>query len=185
MQHRGGVFFLDFEAFQHGDEDYQIKELCVMDAANPLRIMSYIFAPPSRWDLLTSEQKATYRFQKERLHRLSWHEGFMRYCNQCVQRDISIWVAAAGAYSLNDSLFYTIGEQKAEFLNRQFPNLNIMCYPVELKRLPPVSSHMRCIYREHGRLRRRADHHHHRADEKIHCAMLKCYKMYLHYCFAR
>ena len=156
------MYFIDFEAFQHGAEDFQVKELCIMDATTPKRSMSYTFQPPRPWQWLTTNEKRTYEYATNHLHKLSWNEGCGNSCPSCVQKHIIQFFGAS-------SIFYAIGRQKTEFLQRHLPKLIIIdygeCYSVTLKDLPPVPDTFRCMYREHGR---------------VHCAAIKCYRLYLH-----
>jgi hypothetical protein len=168
------VYFIDFEAYQHGNEEFHIKELCVMDSGNPLRYMMYVFLPQKTWDMVTDEEKTSYRYQHRRLHGLSWQEGYTRYCTNCLQRDILYWMSNAAA-TLEDSVFYVLGQQKANFLRQQFPQLFILDYTSEfniaLKQLCHAPPHIICTYRNHGK--------------RKHCAMLKCYRLYMHYASLR
>lgn len=164
MNLNSGVFFIDFEGFQHGDEDFRLKELCLMDASNPLRYMLYVFKPDCEWECLTPEQQRTYTYCTRHLHELSWNEGLSHFCSTCfgtVMRD---------AFKLSRTIFYVIGTQKAAYLRRILPGAIIVDYSqrfnVTLKGLPRASPFVNCIYRNHGR---------------EHCAMIKCYRLYLHY----
>jgi len=173
------VFFIDFEAFQHGkDEDFIIKELAIIDSNNPLRSACYVFLPHCSWESLSAEHRRTYNYLERRLHRLTWNEGTLRYCTRCLQNDIAYFFTGS---SVDKAIFYTMGEQKAEFLRREFPHMHIEDYGnafvsninrknenLTIKKLPRAPQHISCTYRNHSR---------------EHCALLKCYRMYMHYYF--
>lgn len=157
------TLFIDFEAFQHGDEDFQIKELCILEATTPLKPLYFLFKPPCEWNLLSSDQRRTYIYEERYIHGLSWGEGQTRYCASCV------WHYIKKSFPLTtsaDHICYVLGKQKADFLRREFPQLNIVEYNVTLKELPHAPLHLTCQYRVHG--------------EREHCAMLKCYRLLSH-----
>lgn len=139
-----------------------------MDASNPLRCYTYVFVAPRCWQSLSRQQRFTYNYATHRLHGLTWYEGYARYCTECLNRDMVRF------FKPSENIFYAIGQQKTEFLRRQFPGLLIMDYGalnnVVLKDLPPAPPHVTCNYRKHSR---------------EHCAVLKCYRLYLHYCSNR
>lgn len=155
--------FIDFEAFQHGSEDFMIKELCILDVNTPLKPLTFLYKPSKPWDLLKSAHKRTYAYQEHHLHRLSWNEGSKSYCTNCLMRHIK---KAIPLYE--DANFYVLGKQKADFLRKELPNLNIIEYSFvdSYKDLPHVPTHLTCTYRYHS---------------KEHCAVLKCYRLMLHY----
>ena len=157
------VLFIDFEAFQHGDEGFNIKELCVLDMRAPMRPLNFLFKPTTRWRQLTREQQRTYLYQEHRLHHIHWKAGNERYCPQCVQRQIKELLPSA----TEQSIFYVIGEQKAAYLANEFRDLNIVTYKHTYKELPHAPSHIVCM------------NHYYGVSE--HCALFKCYRMYLHY----
>jgi hypothetical protein len=160
------VFFIEFEAFQHGNEDFHIKELCLMDAAKPMRQLHYIYRPPHQWESLSLEHKRTYNYQSRMLHRMSWNEGYTRFCTECLRRDVDQWM---NGNTHRTSIIYVLGQQKVDYLQRLLPNCNIVNYQtafnVTLKDLPDAPGHACCIYRNHG----------------THCAVLKCLRMYLYF----
>jgi hypothetical protein len=157
------VLFIDFEAFQHGDEEFQIKELCILDADLPLKPLTFLFKPNRPWEKLNSAQKQTYAYQEHHLHHLSWGEGNKSYCANCVERHIK---RAIPLYL--SAQCYVLGRQKAEFLRREFPMLAIIDYDYvdSYKDISRAPSHLTCTYRNHS---------------KEHCAVLKCYRLLLHY----
>jgi hypothetical protein len=157
------VFFIDFEAFQHGEESFQVKELCVLDAAKPLNPLYLLFKPPMSWSDLNHEQKRTYAYQEHNLHHIAWNEGRdERYCGSCLKHRIMKEFPLAAS---PESVCYVLGNQKADFLQDELPELNIMeyVYACAYKDLPHAPNHLTCIYRNHSR---------------EHCATLKCYRMY-------
>lgn len=157
------VYFIDFEAFQHGDEDFCIKEMCILSVEKPLKPLYMLFKPTKSWNDLSPLQQRTYVYQEHRLHHLSWNEGLRRYCNHCVFRDLEKEIPTCTL-----ATFYVLGDQKTEFLRNQLPLLNIVQYDhvTSYKELPNAPSHLTCLYRHHS---------------KEHCAVLKCYRLYLHY----
>ena len=162
------VFFIDFEAFQHGAEDFSIKELCVIDMARPMKQLYYLYLPPCSWDSLNRDQKRSYSYEYLHLHKLSWDEGYARFCAACLRRDMQNWLFPTT--NRETSVFYVMGRQKADYLQRLLPDLKFVNYQeafnvASLKELCALPSHVRCIHRVHGE----------------HCAMLKCYRMYMHF----
>ena len=157
------VIFIDFEAFQQGDETFQIKELCILAADDPLKPLTFLFKPSRQWEKLKSTQKQTYSYQEHHLHHLSWGEGNKTYCVNCLERKIK---KAMPMYL--EARFYVLGRQKAAFLRRELPMLDIHDYAFadSYKDISRAPSHLTCTYRYHS---------------KEHCAVLKCYRLLLHY----
>lgn len=154
---------MDFEAFQHGNSKFHIKELCVMNVDKPLVPLYYIFKPHKAWQLLDKAQQKTYSYQQNHLHRLYWEEGQTRYCRRCIQQHIKDvfpdWAS---------SIFYVVGgEQKVSFLTDEFPDIPFVEYNLSaLNQLPSLpNNNVSCLYRTHGE----------------HCALLKCLRLYTHY----
>ena len=53
-------YFIDFEAFQHGDEDFILKELVVLNVDRPLHPLYFLFKPMCQWNSLDPAKKVTY-----------------------------------------------------------------------------------------------------------------------------
>ena len=162
--------FIDFEAFQHGDEDFIIKELCVLDVRAPTQPLYFLFKPPTQWCKLSREQRRTYSYQERHLHHISWNAGEQHYCPNCIQRYIKKKLPSATAEQSSSSppIFYTVGAQKAAFLAKEFSDLNISMYDCSsYKDLPHAPTHIVCM--------------NYRCHLVEHCALLKCYRMYHHY----
>lgn len=159
------VLFADFEAFQHGDEGFKVKELCFLSTKSPLRPLYFIFKPTTQWESLSEEQRRTYAYEERFIHHLSWGEGTTHYCGNCVRRDVE---RAFLHHTDGNHICYVLGRQKAEFLRAELPKLNIVEYDYvnSFKTLPRAASHLICCYRMHGR---------------EHCAVLKCYRLLSHY----
>ena len=157
------VVFIDFEAFQHGDESFIIKELCVLSVRQPMKPLHFVFKAPFPWSGLSLQKRHTYTYQERNLHHLQWIEGNeKRYCPKCVERRIRQVVAHQP-----EPLFYVLGDQKAEFLKKEFPSLNIVTYPHTYKDLNTHDlTHLICPFRDHS---------------YEHCALLKCYRLYTHF----
>lgn len=157
------TLFIDFESFQHGDEDFQLKELCILDSSAPLKPISYVFKPSKKWEALNKQQQRTYAYLEHHLHHLSWCEGVKRYCSSCVERHIK-----AAVPSYETARFYVLGKQKADFLRRELPMFDIVEYSFaeSYKDIPRAPPHVCCTYRNHS---------------KEHCAVLKCYRLYSHF----
>ena len=161
----GSVLLIDFEAHQHGDEPFHVKELCVISASQPLKPLYYLFKSKQSWSSLSIQQKRTYCYQEHHLHHLAWNEGNERYCANCLFEDI---IERFPLATLPEAKCYVIGKQKADFLQEQLPQLNIYEYANSFKDVPnDAPSHLTCSYRNHSR---------------DHCATLKCYRMYEQYC---
>jgi len=163
---RPTVYIIDFEAFKHGDEDYQLKELCIIDASCPMKQLHYTFLPPCKWEELSSEQKRTYTYLTREHHRLSWNEGYVRYCRECLRNDVARFIKSSHVHS---SMFYVMGREKTRFLQSLFPDYRFMNYQevhnVSMRDLPEAPDHIVCNYRNHGK----------------HCAVLKCTRILLHF----
>jgi len=166
---KSAFFFIDYEAFQHGKEDgIIIKELCVMAADNPLKSGCFVFKPPFEWTCLRPDQQGTYSYEERCLHHLSWAEGDVQFCADCVQNSLT-WFAG-----MHNVVFLALGEQKVRILQNKLPKLCILdyrdidarCKNVSLHNLPTAPTHITCTYRNHGR---------------IHCAVLKCFRLSMHY----
>ena len=152
--------FIDFEAFQHGGEQFKIKELCIVDADRFCQPMYMVFHPHTRWHRLNLQQRRTYAYQTNRLHHLHWNEGFMRYCRKCVFAMIQWFLP-----NWRRQTFYVLGNQKLIHLQREFPRLRLVEYNATLSQLPQLCPQSTCVNRNHGE----------------HCAYLKCYRLYYHY----
>lgn len=156
------TFFLDFEAFQHGKEDFRVKELCILDVTKPLKPLNLVFKPEIRWDELSKPHQRTFSYQENNIHHLSWDEGTTRYCAKCVMHMIKQQFPVVTSYN---TICFVAGREKTKFIQREFPMLNIFAYDrsASFKDLPAAPSHLSCNYRDHSR---------------EHCAMLKCYQLY-------
>lgn len=153
--------FVDFEAFQHGGEDFKLKEICILDSAVPFQPIHMIFTPMTPWKSLTEEQKRTYAFQTRHVHHLEYEEGEREYCQQCVWRRLSSTIP-----NLSQRVFLVFGLQKYTFLKKEFPQLRWMQYTSldAVKNLPHLPINVLCGYSRHGE----------------HCAVLKCYRLFHH-----
>jgi len=155
-----GPYIIDFEAFQHGDEQFKIKELCVLDVDRPLAPLYVLYEADRSWDSLTSSEQKTYSYQRRHVHHLGWEEGDRRYCPVCLMHYIMVDFPQC-----RNSIFYVMGEQKLKFLQQQLPKLNFCEYNIVFEQLPPIAHNISCFHRNHGE----------------HCACLKCYRLYTHY----
>jgi len=153
-------YFVDFEAFQHGEERFHIKELCIIDVDNPLKPVYFLFKADKNWHGLSDCVKQTYNFQTNNLHQLAWNEGETRYCRRCVQYCVETIFPLC-----RNGIFYVMGTQKLKYLQDQFPKWNFAEYMILMKDLPLLPPNIGCIYRAHGE----------------HCACLKCYQLVKHY----
>jgi len=162
------VYLIDFQAFQHGTEDYTVKEMCIIDVSKPTRPFHTLYLPPCCWYELSREQKRTYYYQTRSLHKLNWDEGYTKFCRECLQRDMERWLFGSSNPVL--SVFYVMGQQKKEYLQRLLPHYNFVNYQdafnvnswADLPEAPPTA---RCPHRDHG----------------DYCSVKKCYSMYWHY----
>jgi hypothetical protein len=158
------AYFIDFEAFQHGEEDPQFKELCIIDASRPMEPLYYVFQPSMNWEELPSERQSTYNYNTRRIHHLHWLDGITRYCKKCIMHHVKMKFP-----NWSNGLFYVLDKvegPKVKFLKQEFPQLNIVNYNgLTFKTLPTPSIHMDCPYRPHGK----------------HCAFQKCLQLYTHF----
>ena len=154
---------MDFEAFQHGQEDFILKELCFFDSEKPLSPLYYTFKPPVPWDQLSSEQQHTFAYEEQHLHHLKWSEGKTRYCRNCV-----LYHLERAFPLIYNHKCYVLGQQKMEFLQCEFPELDIVNYSAadSFKDLPHAPPHLSCLFRCHS---------------LEHCAVIKCYRLYSHF----
>ena len=156
------VYFIDFEAFQCGQEPFTVKELCVMEHAESARCIYHLYKPPKQWHELSEQQRRTYSYEEHRLHHLSWNEGIdERFCGECLTHEM---IRMFPNIFSDNAICYVLGRQKCDFLRKTFPHLNLCVYPYanSRKELPPPSRDHVCIYRNHGR---------------EHCAYIKCHRM--------
>ena len=83
-------YFIDFEAFQHGDGDFEVKELCMVDVDKPFGKHLYLlFRPSGEWYNLEHGAQCTYNYQTQHLRRLGWYEGVTPYCRYLVLHEIT------------------------------------------------------------------------------------------------
>jgi hypothetical protein len=153
-------YFIDFEAFQHGEEDFSIKELVILNADQSLAPLCFLFKPTCSWMDLNADKRKTYNYQQRKLHHLSWNDGDDMYCRKCVLNRIHATFPLA-----KKSVFYVMGSEKTRFLKSEFPQLNITEYFVVMKNLPRVPINITCFCGEHG----------------DHCALLKTYRLLQHF----
>ena len=151
---------MDFEAFKSGNEDYILKELCLLNVDKPLMPLYFVFSSPQPWDKLDATSRKHYRYQSKHIHGLEWSEGVSRYCRNCVMHHIKM------AYPLcTAGIIYVMGLDKMTFLTSEFPELNFAEYHVTFNQLPPLTKNIMCYHRDHGE----------------HCAFRKCMRLYQHY----
>ena len=82
-----GPFFIDFEAFQHGNETI-IKEMCIIEFARPLLPLYYIFGAPYDYKYIAEDAKVSFNWEKNHHHKLRWEEGYTVFCASCIMRHI-------------------------------------------------------------------------------------------------
>ena len=158
------VYFMDFEAFQHGKEDYTVKELALRKVNYPYTCVSYVFRAQKPWSSLSPCQQRTYAYQEHKLHGLAWNEGEDNFCGECLLRQFK---REFPRIANKNSIIYILGPEKTSYLQKFFPSLNIIMYKnVTLKDLPQASLFICCHYRNHSR---------------IHCAVIKTFRLSLHY----
>lgn len=159
------VYLIDFQGFQHGTEEFIIKEMCILDVSKPTRPLHTVYLPPCCWYELSREQKRTYHYQSKALHKLSWDEGTIKFCRECLMRAMDRWLFTTNSRYL--SVFYVMGAQKTEILKRLLPQCNIVNYQDAFKviSLPEATQTARCVHREHG----------------DYCSVKKCYALYWHF----
>lgn len=157
------AYLIDVEGFQHGKNGkFHIKELCILNVDEPLSPYYQVFTSTKPWSAINDDaEKFTYRYQTNKVHHLSWDEGWQTYCNNCVWREIKKTFP-----NWRNGMFYVLGESKLKMLKENFPKLKLVPYNATLSTLPALGSHIRCVYREHS---------------VEHCACLKCYKLYKHF----
>jgi len=162
-------YFIDFEANQHGHGPYLLKELCIMDVENPLRNLCMVFAPPKPWCQTTPEERRTYLYNQQKLHHLNWYEGNYIFDAKVVTGQIYWFIG-----SINNAVFFAQNMQKTKILQELLPGLNIInyadldscCAELTIAKLPSAPNYISCTYRNHGRHS---------------CAVLKCFRLCLHY----
>ena len=155
-------YFIDFEAFQHGkDNDFQVKELCMVDADRPYAPpLHFVFGPNKKWQMCTNEEKRTYCYLMHHWHKLGWYEGASLYRPLDVIREMKKVFPC-----FSHAITYVLGYEKLKFLQREFPMMNLREYGTTRKMLPQLPLNVSCPYRYHGK----------------NCACLKCYPLIEHY----
>lgn len=155
------VYFVDFEAFQHGDEPYEVKELCIVDADQPFHFFYKLFGPQESWNGMSREQRRTYCYQTRHVHGIDYHEGYKNYCPYHLGKAIKDHFPGC----VNE-IFYIMGRQKLQFMKKEYPQFNWCEYNATLNDMPSLPKNIVCLHRTH-------DH--------THCALLKACKLYQHY----
>lgn len=157
-------YFIDFEAFQHGEERFRIKELCIISETKPLLPFHKVFYPSKPWKQLSVERQKSYSFQTRHLHRLTYDEGEKQYCRNCIYKRIKQRFPGCKT----SGVFFVLGKQKLDFLSSEFPKLHFQQYDSAetVKSLRRISLPLKCSYADHGN----------------HCAMLKCFRLYHDFC---
>ena len=122
------VFFIDFEGFQHGREDIQIKELVVLDHDQPSLPLYFLFDTSIMANNNDEYEKIwkTYNYQTSRLHHLEFTEGHTHYCASCIFHHI-----ISNFPNCANGLFYVLDHvngNKVRKLRRDFPQLRFVNY---------------------------------------------------------
>ena len=156
-------YFIDFEAFQHGDGDFEVKELCMVDVDKLFGKHLYLLVGPSgEWYNLEHGAQCTYNYQSQHLHRLGWYEDVTPYCRYLVLHEITKYFPM-----FSRAITYVMGAQKMQFLKKEYGAvMNLAEYFTTKKTLPQLPSNIKCSYRNH---------------DGEHYACLKCYRLVEHY----
>lgn len=118
------IFFVDFEAFQHGAEKFKPVEVCVLDSSDLTHPLIEMYAQKENWKELSSSQKRTYNYQFRHLHRLYWKNS-SDFCSPRVYSGQKLYSKIIHAFNPRvGDIFYVFGEQKLLFLENEIPHLN-------------------------------------------------------------
>lgn len=152
------TYYIDFEAFQHGDGPFILKELCIME--NQDNYLYYLFRPEENCADMSPELQQTFTYLTNHVHGLYWEEGITRYCNTCVAHRVT-----HAFPHWHEATFMVLDRPsgpKVTFLKNEFPQLNIVhAYNVTFNTLPDADEFW-CPYRNHGK----------------HCSFIKCCQLH-------
>lgn len=151
--------FIDCEGFFGNDNEYIIKELCIMMRFDTINLM---FKPPYDWKYLSNQAKRTNKYLSMNHHRLLWDEGDDVMCTTCITSSIRLKT------NIEKTIFYILDSEdgnKIAAVRRLLPSLKITPYSISRKDLPNLPNNILC------------PSHHHLKN----CAYRKCFCMLVNY----
>ena len=154
------AYFVDIQSF-YGNENMQIKELCIMNANDILNPYHKVFVMDIPWNLLPPNTAKSNTYLASGYHQLSWDEGSSKFCQRCILNDCD--------YDIKKSIIYVLDQEdgtKMKTLKKYFPELRFTSYNKNKSDLSSVPPNITCIWREHG----------------PHCAYKQCLLMCTDYC---
>lgn len=171
------LYFADFEAFQHGQQKFQLVEMCVLEikhSSNKARPLVMLFSQCKPWNVLTHSERRTYAYQTRKLHKLPW-----KYNNKVANNDESTCFSPTKVFQTIDNVFHprpkkdiflVFGEQKLSFFRENFPMYNWVQYTQinsfhELSINDPILKNIL-----------QGEFH-----DKDHCSLFKCIKLASHW----
>ena len=150
------VFFIDFEAFWTNENEFIIKELCIMNVNNMFYPLHYVFKPTLHWSELTKKAATTNKYLSKYFHKLNWYEGTSIFCSTCIKNNIY------QNFTIENAVFY-VRDQKVKLMKELFREFRIIGYSAE--KLNTIPRNITCPFRCHGK----------------HCAFKKCLLLCQHY----
>lgn len=98
---------VDFQCFKNNDNEFILKEVCVLEAVSGTLLMHHIVKPPFDRDLLTDEKLRESYWLTKHCHGLNWDQGDIHYnvledkLRSCISKRSTVYVK---------------GDQKKEFV---------------------------------------------------------------------
>jgi hypothetical protein len=106
--HHGSVV-LDMQCFRDSDNDFLLKEVCVIDVTTGTLILHHIARPPFNREFLTSERLRESNWLTRHCHGLEWDQGDIAYV---------ALLDRLRSCLLHRPVVYVKGSQKREFVKR-------------------------------------------------------------------
>lgn len=106
--HHGSVV-LDMQCFKDSDNDFLLKEVCVVDVTTGTLIMHHIARPPFNRDYLTADRLRESNWLTRHCHGLEWDQGDIAY--------IAL-LDKLRACLIHRPIVYVKGSQKRTFVQR-------------------------------------------------------------------
>lgn len=100
---------LDIQCFKDNDNDYLIKEVCVLEVVSGILLLHHIAKPPFDRDFLTEEKLRESYWLTKRCHGLEWEHGDIPYF---------VLVDKLRACLNGRSTIYVKGLEKKEYVKR-------------------------------------------------------------------
>ena len=151
------TYFIDIQGFIVNKE-FVIKELCLMDASDPLDPFHNVYKMNIPEVLIPIASRKYNETITTNHHLLKWDNGDVTFCPQCIWRS---------KINLPNSIVYVLDTEnglKMKTLKKHFPSMRLTSYNKSSTDLQEIPKNISCIWKEH----------HHR-----HCAYKRCLAMCL------